>query len=241
MEKQDYQFVKEKTYLYELRSIKKIWVIIFLSYAFYHLIRYLFLTIFQKKLPLDYYLFFQELSAIPLIILGIFSLYYVIMKLFSLKSLFYPDAHFLTKQMINRITIFLVIIALIPVIVDLLFGLIILSIPTYNNQNFYNSVLQAFPSVGLSMVLIFNYFILKEFFDSKIIKQFWQSALLLFLYPCIKISFLFLIPSTMVDTNNMVLLVYGYDPLEFILSIILFILALFMYKRKFQEQETRNG
>ena len=33
MEKKDYQYVKEKTYQFELLSIKKIWIVLLLLYA----------------------------------------------------------------------------------------------------------------------------------------------------------------------------------------------------------------
>ena len=234
MEKKDYQYVKEKAYQFELLSIKKIWIVLLLLYACYYFFKFLFLTLFLHSLsidnPKDNYLFgsIQILLYIPLSILSIFSLYYIILKLISMKSLFYPEARFLKNDMINKIILVLLILIIVP---QIIFASIYILPLIFGNINYsaYLLELVEFPTIGLSVVLLFNFFILKEFFNTDLIKEFLEASLLLFLYPIIQLVVLIINPSIVNVTGSQYLLTLIYDPLELVLSIILFILSFFMY------------
>ncbi len=245
MEKQDFQFVKEKTYQYELVGLKKIWSILFLCYGFYYLAKYFVVIFYQQFISNNVNNFdnfnnnnlgiINNLLGIPLVILNILSLFYIVMKLVSLKSVFYPEARFLTQPMIERITFFLIIIASIPRILGVLS--VLAGAPSYavlgsKNPNFYIWQIITFPTLNLSIVLLFNFFIMKEFYDSKLIKEFWQSSLILFIYPLIQFFVLLVMPSLIDGYPTGFALTTSWDPLGYILSVLLFILALIMYKRK---------
>ena len=227
LEKSDVQFVVNKTQQYELFSIKRIWFILLFCFSAYYFIRYFLILAFLHNTNVEFFFLFQEIQNIPLSILNIFSLYYIILKVLSMRSLLYQETKYLTKNIITKIIFLILLLVLIPQL--LLFFLYLFSFlyPKIELSQYLINIV-VFPTMNLSVLLLFNFFILNEFYVYGQIKEFIQSSLLLFLYPIVQVFILIFSPSIF-NHESTSLFQTIFDPLEILLAFILFFLAIYFY------------